>query len=168
MRAGSKLFVAGALLFGLVGACDRDRNTADTTRTTSAPYGNTPNANPGANVDSRDRSGVTPDTTTPNAANTTMRFGAEIDRLAAARCDREVRCNNVGADNKYDSRDHCLSSVKASMRGELNQWDCAGGIHTQQLDECLNAIQKEDCGNPIDTVGRLVACRSGDLCSGTP
>jgi hypothetical protein len=28
-------------------------------------------------------------------------------------------------------------------------------------------IRKEDCNNPIDTLGRLAACRMNDMCKAT-
>lgn len=149
MRTQAKIFVAGALLFGLAGACDRDRDSRGTARTTSGPY---------------DRRTLDP----RPVEKVTTRYEAEVQRLSTARCDREVRCNNVGGDKRYESRDHCLNNIKTSLQEELNKWDCAGGVRTGQLAECLNAITNEDCGNPIDTVGRLVACRSGDLCSESP
>jgi hypothetical protein len=34
----------------------------------------------------------------------------------------------------------------------------------KELDECLEEIRNEDCGNPFDTLGRLAACRENDIC----
>jgi hypothetical protein len=37
-------------------------------------------------------------------------------------------------------------------------------VNGQELAKCVQAIHDEDCGNPLDAVGRLSACRSGTLC----
>jgi Family of unknown function (DUF6184) len=84
--------------------------------------------------------------------------------IAAARCDREVRCKNVGTKEKYATRDECIAKVKEDKRDDINAKDCPGGVHEKQLNECLQAIRTEDCGNPLDAISRLSACRSGALC----
>ena len=104
-------------------------------------------------------------TTTTNAATpAAQRFNTEIVRLALARCRREGRCRNIGPDHRYKSVDHCATSMQSQLGEELNAWDCPGGIDHSELTKCLTTIQTEDCGNPLDTIGRLIACRSSDLC----
>lgn len=167
MRAGSMFLVGGALVVAVIGGCTRDRDRTDRTTTTSgnAPYVDTTNRNENANRTDTTRNDTTvAGERSDRSGATTMRFDSEVQRLATARCDRELRCNNIGVDAKFKSRDHCLSSVKNSYSDELNQWDCKGGIDTADFDKCLSAIRSEDCGNPIDTVGRVVACRTSDLC----
>jgi hypothetical protein len=91
-----------------------------------------------------------------------------ISAMGTARCERERRCGNVGPDKDYDSVGACENKLMASSRDELNASECPGGIVKKELDECLNEIRNEDCGNPLDTLGRLVACRSSDLCKAIP
>jgi hypothetical protein len=87
-----------------------------------------------------------------------------VTKIASARCDREVRCNNVGYKQKYSSRDDCDVRMQADKRDEVNSTQCPVGIDKKQLDACLTSIRDESCNNPLDTVGRLVACRSSSLC----
>jgi hypothetical protein len=54
--------------------------------------------------------------------------------------------------------------VRDSRRDELNANACPAGIDQHELTECLTETRNEDCGNPVDAIGRIVACRSSDLC----
>ncbi|WP_437300276.1 DUF6184 family natural product biosynthesis lipoprotein [Sorangium sp. So ce327] len=86
----------------------------------------------------------------------------------AARCEREARCNNIGQDREYSSKDACSNEIRSEWRDDLNFTECPGGIDAEELNECLEGIRNEECGNPFDTLGRVVACRSSDLCRDTP
>jgi hypothetical protein len=87
-----------------------------------------------------------------------------IDRVVAARCAREATCNNIGSDKHYASRDICTQKIKADMRDDLTPKDCPRGIDPKELNDCLDAIHKEDCNNPLDMIGRLATCRTSNLC----
>ena len=91
-----------------------------------------------------------------------------VDRIAEARCAREQRCNNIGADEDYSSKEACLSEIRNGIRDELNASDCPGGVDSSELSECVTEIQNEDCNNPIDKLGRIAACRTSDICKGIP
>jgi Family of unknown function (DUF6184) len=88
-----------------------------------------------------------------------------LTSLANARCDREVRCNNVGAKEKFKTRADCVAEMERDKRDDLNSDVCPGGIREKQLNECMAAIRDENCGNPLDALTRLNACRSGSLCA---
>ncbi|WP_437742741.1 DUF6184 family natural product biosynthesis lipoprotein [Sorangium sp. So ce1504] len=91
-----------------------------------------------------------------------------VDRIVQARCDREARCNNIGPDRTYTSNEACSSRVRAEWREDLNLAECPGGTDSKELNECLQEIRNDDCNNPFDTLDRIVACRSSDLCKATP
>lgn len=91
-----------------------------------------------------------------------------VDNIASARCRREQRCNNIGFGLKYASLDACRTQVATDWRDELNRYECPGGFVQKELDECMREIENEDCRNPFDTLERMVACRSGDICLATP
>jgi hypothetical protein len=57
-----------------------------------------------------------------------------------------------------------VSKNETDKRGDINSSDCTLGVSQTGLVACLNAIRDEDCGNPIDTLTRLNACRSGNVC----
>ena len=88
-----------------------------------------------------------------------------VERLAAARCDREQSCNNVGVPHaKYASRGACLAAMRGDMAPDLNGYDCPGGIDQAGLDRCMAAIHDEGCGHPLDTLSRFDRCRTSSLC----
>jgi hypothetical protein len=90
-----------------------------------------------------------------------------VESIARARCDREFRCGNVADDKTFATTEQCLSSVASAWRDDLNRYECPGGIDQEELDECMREIRNEDCRNPFDSLERLVACRSSDICIAT-
>jgi len=105
--------------------------------------------------------------TTPMTDKTTMANDAAIESIANSRCGRETRCDNVGAGKKWASAEACRTDLMAKGRDELKASECPGGIVQKELQECLTEISNENCNNPLDTIGRLAACRSSDLCKST-
>jgi hypothetical protein len=151
-------------------ACNRDRDRAvDRDR---GDLGRTGELDRDRDLD-RDRSGVhtddtrVGDTTLTGANVATVANQSAIDRIASARCAREAACNNVGADKKYASNDVCSREIRGDMRDDLKASECPYGIDQKELNECLEEIRNESCNNPIDTISRLAACRTSDLCQKT-
>jgi hypothetical protein len=87
-----------------------------------------------------------------------------VANIAAARCDREVRCGHVGPKEKYKSRAACVADLQRDKRDDINSDVCTGGVREKELTDCLASIRDEDCGNPLDAITRLNACRTGNLC----
>jgi len=85
--------------------------------------------------------------------------------LASERCDREARCKNIGAKEKYHTRAECMTEMQRDKRDDLNSDVCRGGIRQKELNDCLQAIHDETCSNPLATISRLTACRTGNLCA---
>ncbi|WP_437737514.1 DUF6184 family natural product biosynthesis lipoprotein [Sorangium sp. So ce1335] len=143
MRANNGRAAMGLILAAgatlLVAACDREERALGTTRPAE-----------GTRVEAR--------VATVNA----------VDGIVQARCDREARCNNVGSGREYASNEACAARIRAEWREDLNLADCPGGVDAKELNECLEEIRNDDCGNPFDTLGRIAACRSSDLCKATP
>ncbi len=104
-----------------------------------------------------------PNAPTMTSAHIATNEGA-IERITAARCDREVACNNVGAGKSYDTREACTNKLGHDKRADLRAEECPRGISEPDLNDCLTDIKSEKCGNPLDTVSRLAACRKGKLC----
>jgi hypothetical protein len=100
---------------------------------------------------------------------TVERAGSEaaVSSITQARCDREARCNNVGAGKKFDSRSDCMTKTRSAWRDDLNTIECPRGVEEQQLTSCLSQIRSESCDNPLDTLERALACRTVDLCKTT-
>ena len=108
--------------------------------------------------------GRTSTTTTTGASVGHVANGTAIERIVAARCEREASCKNVGHDKRFETQQTCVAKVRGDMREDLSTKDCPGGVDQKQLDECLTAIRKEDCNNPIDLIERLTQCRPSDMC----
>jgi hypothetical protein len=87
-----------------------------------------------------------------------------VGEIATARCQREKRCKNIGKGKEYASFDACKSKIQDDWRGELNAYECSGGVDMKELAECVREIENENCKNPFDTLERIIACRSSDLC----
>ncbi len=84
--------------------------------------------------------------------------------IAEARCQREDSCENVGDSKKYSSNQDCLDRVRTSWRDELSARQCPNGVNDAQLDECLAEIRAEKCDHPLDSLARIVECRTGQVC----
>jgi len=88
------------------------------------------------------------------------------ESIADARCDREVKCNRVGIHGKYPSHGACVAELKHDIRSDLRNDVCAEGVRAKELNDCLQAIRVEQCGNALDldAVIRIKACRAENLC----
>jgi hypothetical protein len=87
-----------------------------------------------------------------------------VARIVAARCEREVRCNHVGANEKYPNFADCAKRIRNEKRDTINEKDCRGGIDEKELSECLAEVRDEACRNPLVSISRLGSCRSSSLC----
>jgi len=87
-----------------------------------------------------------------------------VSSIATARCDRELKCKNIGTNQKYLTTDECITKLQNDKRTAINAQECPGGVSDSDLASCLKSIREEDCGNPLDSVSRLTACRAGALC----
>jgi hypothetical protein len=171
----SKALTRGCLLAAALGAAvvgagcerdeaygvDRDRRPADDRRPVDVDR-------PRVDVD-RDRV-RDPEPAAPSETVVRGSVSQALDAIAQARCDRAARCQDVGGDKKYSSKQACVEKVKEDKLDGLNSEDCKFGIDQKELNECLTEIRNEDCNNPLDTLGRVAACRSSDMCkaSATP
>lgn len=91
-----------------------------------------------------------------------------VNSIAQARCEQEQKCGDIGAGQEYASMDACLKKVATDWRDELNAYECPGGVEQGELVECMNAIRDEQCESVFDTLGRIIECRSGDICDAVP
>jgi hypothetical protein len=103
-------------------------------------------------------------TTTTGAAVASTSNDNAVSRIVASRCAREAACNNVGVDKHYQNEAGCTAKLRSDMKNDLNAKDCPYGVDVKELNECLEAIRKEDCNNPIDAISRIGACRTSDMC----
>jgi hypothetical protein len=145
------LIAFGVVGTGVLGGCrDRDRTGYDRERERPV-FTRDPNE--------QDKSGTTTLTGASWVANDTA-----IDRITSSRCTREMTCSNVGPDKHFATPDVCVLEVRKRTREDLKPAECPTGIDGVALDKCLEAVRTESCSNPLDTLGRLASCRSGELC----
>jgi hypothetical protein len=90
-----------------------------------------------------------------------------VSSIVEARCDREARCENIGAKEKFKTWAECKKEIAAKSSDKIGAPECPGGIDQHELSECLTEIRNEGCGNPLDTLERVAACNSADLCIDT-
>jgi hypothetical protein len=83
--------------------------------------------------------------------------------IAAARCDREVKCNQVGPDKKYKTRTDCIAAMMKDKKDDFSVNSCAA-VDQKKLGDCVQEIHNERCGSPIDWFNRVELCRSSKLC----
>jgi hypothetical protein len=90
-----------------------------------------------------------------------------VRSIAAARCEREERCGNIGVDAKFASQDACLERVRADWADELSARECPAGVRDGELKECIEDIRGEDCGSPLDSLQRMFSCGAAEICADT-
>jgi hypothetical protein len=109
-----------------------------------------------------------PATKAPEGVPTRLSNDTVISRIVEARCARELRCENIGKDKKFESVAICRSELTKKGDDMLDAKECPRGIDSKELGECLAEVKNEDCNNPLDTLERLAACRASDLCLNVP
>jgi hypothetical protein len=87
-----------------------------------------------------------------------------VEAITNERCAREERCGNLGAGKKFASKEDCTSRTRSDWSEDLNAYECPAGIEQDELNECLQEIRNDSCGNPFDTLERFLACRASDIC----
>jgi hypothetical protein len=103
-------------------------------------------------------------TTVTGASINPLSNAAAIERIVAARCARETACNNIGSDKHWTNHDTCARELRSKIGDDLKASECPRGVDAKELDECMEEIRTESCNNPIDTIQRLAACRTSDMC----
>lgn len=98
------------------------------------------------------------------AEETASESSSAVDSISEARCARESRCDNVGADKKYSSMEDCVARIREDWRDDLDARACPNGVNQPQLNECLSQVRAEECSSPFDTLERVSACTAGQIC----
>ncbi|MFO0614950.1 MAG: DUF6184 family natural product biosynthesis lipoprotein [Polyangiaceae bacterium] len=93
---------------------------------------------------------------------------AAVEKIAAARCEREARCQNVSAQEGPQDAKACQTSIKRDLDQDFGEdKDCRNGVNVQDLDECLAKIRGQECGALgaiTEGAQRSMACSTMDLC----
>jgi hypothetical protein len=142
MTRKQKTLAFGSAMLGLI-ACDQNKSSE--TQTTGA--------------------------TMPMRVQTPVAVAADpnddtIDRITAARCTREVACNNIGTGKKWVDDSSCHREVRQNVHADFRRTECRY-VLTDKLQSCIDAIRDEKCDAVLDLT-RMNACRKSAICSDTP
>ncbi|MDB4986314.1 MAG: hypothetical protein JWN04_1492 [Myxococcaceae bacterium] len=94
-----------------------------------------------------------------------MKTHHAVHAISKARCEREEHCGNIAAGKSYASMGACEEKIRADWAGDLNKYECPKGIVEAGLNKCLADVRSEECGNPFDTLSRVVSCNASDICA---
>lgn len=87
-----------------------------------------------------------------------------IQRISQGLCTRALRCGNVGNRLEYSSLEDCETRTRGDWKEDFVAYQCPDGIVSKQLEACLKALEDVPCRDPLDSLGRIVACRAADIC----
>ncbi len=162
MKLSRAALPIGVTVLALVACNRREDRTSETNTTSETTTTSDKGERPAReHVSDRDRSGTT---TTTGAPYGSISYETAANRIVASRCDREVACDNIGAKKRFADRTVCTHELGVKLRDDLKPSECPNGVDAKHLDDCLSAIQKESCGNIIDTISRVGACNNAGLC----
>jgi hypothetical protein len=82
------------------------------------------------------------------------------EQVTAARCDRELRCDTIGPEKEYPTRENCMRSLWSTAYAELDA--CYDGVDSNQLNKCLDEISGKSCGE--FRLQAYPSCQLADLC----
>ncbi len=86
-------------------------------------------------------------------------------QLAAARCDREDACGDVGDGRRYASRSTCLDQVRDGITSDLESYGCPR-MGQSAVRQCLVAMGRQDCGAPGEqALTHVEECAVSALCT---
>lgn len=89
-----------------------------------------------------------------------------IQRVAFARCQQELSCSNLTSWTLADNQKTCIERVKADTARELSPQACPKGIDHDRLVDCVAAIERTGCDDPVARLMQLEDCKKSRLCSG--
>lgn len=107
-----------------------------------------------------------PGTTTMDGVTAQQSVADEqvVERISAARCDRDQSCDRIGRGAIYRDRDDCMKQTRVSVMRDLNPSSCPGGIGEAGLNRCVRSIEAGACDTPGQIVGQTSHCHLSALC----
>lgn len=107
--------------------------------------------------------GVT-ETTGAGVGAQPMRFMSATANIAGARCERQVTCNQVGAQKRFETRDVCAREENKRTQSELRASDCPNGVDQKKLQTCLDTIARQDCDELATSLEAVDECNTSAIC----
>jgi hypothetical protein len=90
-----------------------------------------------------------------------------VEDLALARCEREQRCDRIGANDTnatFPTKEECVIAARADLADDITPAVCPNGAPVAEVEDCVEELRADDCDNPSDTIQRVVACRVAEIC----
>lgn len=87
-----------------------------------------------------------------------------VERIAAARCDRDESCNRIGPGAVYRNREDCMTRKRLTVLQDVNAGKCPGGIGEVALNRCIKSIENGSCDMPGQIIGETSHCHLSVLC----
>jgi len=91
--------------------------------------------------------------------------GAVVERISAARCDRNQSCDRIGPGANYRDRNDCMSQMRALVSRDLNASRCPGGMGEVGVSRCIRSLHDAECDAPgQELYPRPSHCDLGLMC----
>jgi hypothetical protein len=112
----------------------------------------------------QDNAGQTTTTGAGEPVGDNVQFVTATARIAGARCDRSIVCDQVGMNKRFETRDACAQGETNRTRNDLRAAECANGVEEKRLRSCLDALSKQDCAKLMSSVDAMDECKTAALC----
>lgn len=90
-----------------------------------------------------------------------------VQSAADATCDWYQRCDLIGPERAYATRDSCDAQTRSQWDLLWSSSSCEGKIDSQELDACMKAIDATQCQSGLDVFNTLVSkCPESKVCGG--
>lgn len=100
----------------------------------------------------------------PSAGGSPIADEADVNgRIARAACDHETSCGRVADGRAWKSQDVCMADFRARADAELGRNACV--LDEAAVATCLATIRARPCGQPLERIDELTACRRAALCA---
>ena len=87
-----------------------------------------------------------------------------IDRVTAARCERELACERIGQGKKWADEAACRRALRPSTYSELRAKECKV-VLDDKVQACLLAMPDQNCDSVSQGVRDIEPCAKDKLCS---
>jgi uncharacterized protein DUF6184 len=94
------------------------------------------------------------------AARGTTDGRALAARMVSDYCNQEAACGAIPPKDEAA----CVARLKPGAVAEYDNAACNERVSEIEVGRCLQAIQNGDCGNPLDSLSQLDACRARRVC----
>jgi hypothetical protein len=90
---------------------------------------------------------------------------AAVDAASSNFCDHVEACHGIGEGKTYASRNDCQTNRTAFWNEKWPQAACEDRIHEDNLQRCLDALERMDCNSLVDELRVLNGdCAQSKVC----